>query len=131
MEDSVMTTASIPTDLRHAFEDKIRRGIFNPVARLLPEDVREDRLQDAIALTWAMYERYALRGELLDDAILVHACGQRATDASRHYVPCDGYQRKRDALDPRNYMEGTVEVLRLADLHEDEDEGEGHRLDEQ
>lgn len=118
----------IQTDLRAAFEDKIRRGIFNPIARLLPEDVREDRLQDAVAQTWAMYERHAKCGELLDDAILVHSCGQRATDASRYYVHCDGYQRKRNVLDPRNYMEGTVEMLRLDRLHEDEeDDGEGHQ----
>jgi hypothetical protein len=128
MEDPVK---SIQTDPRAAFEAKVRRGIFNPVARFLPEDVREDRLQEGIAQTWAMYERCALRGELLDDAILVHACGQRAADASRYYVPCEGYQRKRDALDPRNYMEGTVEVLRLADLHEEEEDGDqGHRLNQ-
>jgi hypothetical protein len=122
MEDPV--TMTIPTDLRSEFEKKIRRGIFNPVARFLPEDVREDRLQDAIAQTWQMYERYAERGELLDDAILVHSCGLRATDASRHYVPCEGYQRKRDALDPRNFLEGHVEVLRFGDFG-DEDEHRG------
>ena len=77
------TSTTIPTYLCRAFDTKIRRGIFNHVARLLPEDVREERLQDAIAQTWATYEWYALRGELLDDAILVHSCGQRATDASR------------------------------------------------
>ena len=109
-------TINIPTDLRGEFDKKIRCGIFNPVARSLPEYVREDRLQDAIAQTWAMYERYAERGELLDDAILVHSCGLRATDASRYYVPCDGYQRKRDALDPRNFMEGNVEVLHFGDF---------------
>jgi DNA-directed RNA polymerase specialized sigma24 family protein len=114
-------TTTIPTDLRGEFEKKIRRGIFNPVARFLPEDVREDRLQDAIAQTWQMYERYAARGELLDDALLVHSCRLRATDASRYYVPCDGYQRKRDALDPRNFMDGRIEVLRFGDFA-DEDE---------
>jgi DNA-binding CsgD family transcriptional regulator len=112
---------NIPTDLRGEFEKKIRRGIFNPVARFLPEEVREDRMQDAIAQTWAMYERYAQRGELLDDAILVHSCGLRATDPSRYYVPCDGYQRKRDALDPRNFMEGHVELLRFDDFDADDE----------
>lgn len=112
---------TIPTNFRREFENKIRRGIFNPVARFLPEEVREDRLQDAIAQTWAMYERYAERGELLEDAILVHSCGLRATDPSRHYVPCDGYQRKRDALDPRNFLEGHVEVLRFGDFDTDDE----------
>src|SRR5277367_4593725 len=116
MEDPVTTT--IPTDLRAAFDAKVRRGIFDPVARFLPEDVQEDRLQDAIAQTWAMYERYAQRGELLDDAILVHSCRLRATDPGRHYVPCDGHQRKGDVLDPRNFLDGTLEVLRLGDFRE-------------
>jgi hypothetical protein len=120
---------TIPTDLRREFENKIRRGIFNPVARFLPEEVREDRLQDAVAQTWAMYERYAERGELLEDAILVHSCGLRATDPSRHYVPCNGYQRKRDALDPRNFLEGNVEVLRFGDFDMD-DERRGPDEDE-
>ncbi|WP_437301146.1 hypothetical protein [Sorangium sp. So ce426] len=120
---------SIPTDLRRSFEDRITRGIFNPVARLLPEHVREDRPQDAIAQTWAMYERYAERGELLDDAILVHSCGPRATDASRYYVPCNGYQRKCDVFDPRNFMEGRIEVLRFGDF-DDEDEHRGPDEDE-
>jgi DNA-directed RNA polymerase specialized sigma24 family protein len=127
MEDPV--TMNISTDLRKEFDNKIKRGIFNPVARFLPEDVREDRLQDAIAQTWAMYERYAQRGELLDDAILVHSCGLRATDASRYYVPCEGYQRKRDALDPRNFMEGHVELLRFGDF-DAEDEHRGPDEDE-
>lgn len=68
-----------------------------------------------------MYERYAARGELLDAAILVHSYRLRATDASRYYVPCDGYQRKRDALDPRNFMEGHVEVLRFGDFADKEE----------
>lgn len=46
----------------------------------------------------------------------MHACRLRATDPSRHYVPCEGSQRKRDVLDPRNFNEGNVEVLRFADI---------------
>ncbi|MDC3956265.1 hypothetical protein KEG38_20560 [Polyangium jinanense] len=112
-------TTTIPKNIRQEFEKKIRRGIFQPIARHLPEDIREDRLQDAIAQVWEMYERYAERGELLDDAILVHACRLRATDPGRHYVPCEGYQRKRDVLDPRNYMQGNLEVLHLDDVADD------------
>ena len=99
-------------ELRLAFDAKVRKGIFAPVGRHLPDDVREDRLQDGICMTWAMFERYAERGEVLNDAILVHACRLRATDASRYYVPADG-QRKKDVFDPRSYMSGKVEVLRL------------------
>ncbi|WP_437649240.1 hypothetical protein [Sorangium sp. So ce362] len=76
-----------------------------------------------------MYERYAERGELLDDAILVHSCGPPATAASRYYVPCNGYQRKCDVFDPRNFMEGRIEELRFGDF-DDEDEHRGPDEDE-
>jgi hypothetical protein len=115
----VPVTTTIPKNIRQEFEKKIRRGIFRPVARHLPEDVREDRLQDAICQVWEMYERYAERGELLEDAILVHACRLRATDPSRYFVHCEGYQRKRDVLDVRNFMEGNVEVLHFSDVADD------------
>jgi hypothetical protein len=76
-----------------------------------------------------MYQRYAERGELLDDAILVHACRLKATDPSRYLARADG-RRKGDVFDARSFMNGHVEVLRLADLHEEEDDdGEGHRLE--
>ena len=58
-------TTTIPTDIRKEFENKIRRGIFRPVSRFLPEEQREERLQDAIAQTWEMYQNRASRGENL------------------------------------------------------------------
>ncbi|UQA61358.1 sigma-70 family RNA polymerase sigma factor [Polyangium aurulentum] len=119
-------TTTIPKNIRQEFEKKIRGGIFNPVARFLPDEVREDRLQDAICQVWEMYARYAERGELLDDAILVHACRQRATDPSRYFVHCEGYKRKKDVLDPRNYMEGQVEVLHFGDVADDVEEAPVH-----
>ncbi|WP_438033721.1 hypothetical protein [Sorangium sp. So ce204] len=54
----------------------------------------------------------------------VNSCRLLATDASRHYVACEGYQRKRNALDPHNFMEGNLEVLRFSDFA-DEDEHRG------
>ena len=112
-------TTTTPTDIRKDFENKIRRGIFRPVSRFLPEEHREERLQDAIAQTWEMYQNRAARGELVEDAILVHFYRLRATDPSRHFVPCEGYQRKRDVLDLRNYMEGRVEILHFSDVADD------------
>ncbi|WP_148314533.1 hypothetical protein [Sorangium cellulosum] len=61
--------------------------------------------------------------------ILAHSCRLGATYASRHYVPYEGYQRKRDGFDPRNFMEGNVEVLRSGDFA-DEDEHRGSDKDE-
>ena len=109
-----MTTNTIPTDIRAEFDKKVRRGIFNRIARLLPKDVREDRLQEGIALTWATHQRHAERGVLLNDAILVHACALRAKDPSRYFVPTDSH-RAGDVYDPRSYMQGLVEVLRFSD----------------
>ena len=115
-------TTTIPTDIRAEFDRKVRRGIFNPIARRLPEDVREDRLQEAIAITWATYKRCAERGQILDDAILVYACGLRASDPSRYFVPTDGH-RAGDVYDPRSYMQGHVEVLRFSDCLDHDDIG--------
>ena len=39
-----------------------RRGGFKPIARYLPEEHREERLAEAVALTLAMALRYAARG---------------------------------------------------------------------
>jgi len=127
MEDPVKR---IQTDLRAAFEDKIRRGIFKPIERHLHEDIREERMQEALGLTWRLYAEQAERGEILDDALLVHACKLRAIDLSRYVAQCDGGQRKRDVFDLRNYLAGRVEVLRLDGLYEEEDDdGEKHRLE--
>lgn len=109
--------------LRTQFDKKVRRGIFKPVARRLPVEIAEERLQDAIAQTWEMYRRYALeKNKILPDAILVHYCRLRACDPGRHFVPCDGSQRLRDVLDFRNYTNGRVEVLRLDGIPQDDGE---------
>ena len=102
-----MTTSEI----RNAFNDKVRRGMFSPVARHLYVDT-EDRLQEGIALTWAWYSPAAQRGHAPDDALLVHHCHVRAMDLSRQ-LASDGTQRKRDALDPRNSLDGTLELFHL------------------
>ena len=114
-------------ELSRAFNDKIRRGMFNPVARHLSNpDTAEDRMQEGLALTWEMYQRYALeKGVVLDDAILVHACRQRAVDLSRQLVR-DGKRRINDAMNERAYHTGRVEVLRLDAWTEDDSEDEDH-----
>lgn len=83
---------------RKLFDEKVRRGIFNPVFRHVPFDA-EDRMQDALGLTWRLFAQHAADGEVLDDALLVHCCRLRAIDPSRHVA---GGSSKRDALDPRN-----------------------------
>lgn len=103
------------------FDRKVRRGIFKPVARHLTNlPTAEDRLQDAICQTWWMYRRYATeKNKVLDDGILVHSCRQRAVDLDRNFVPADG-RRGYDVLDPRNYRDGKVQVLRLDGIAEDQ-----------
>ena len=50
------------TEINKSFEDKVRAGIFKPVARhLTDETTAEDRLQTAICLTWEMFSRYAAK----------------------------------------------------------------------
>lgn len=105
-----------------AFEEKVRRGIFAPVARHLTNlATAEDRLQDAICQTWLMYRRYAEeKSKILPDAILVHSCRQRAVDPGRNFVPAEGGCKNQDVLDPRAYRGGNVHVLRLQGVCEDQ-----------
>jgi hypothetical protein len=102
-------------EINSIFTDKVRRGIFRPVARhLTDEATAEDRLQIAICLTWLMFARYAAeKNTVLSDGILVHSCRQRAVDLDRDFVPSDGHCRNQDVLDPRAFRDGKVEVLRL------------------
>ena len=105
------------------FSDKIKRGIFNPVRRHIKIDHEaEDRFQDAVAQTWAMYSRYAREKDtVLCDAILVHSCRQRATDLNRRFCGTMGAHRtNQDVLDPRCYRDGHVRVYRLGGIHDDE-----------
>ena len=102
------------------FAAKVARGIFNPVARHLRDGLRDDRLAEGVGQTFEMYQRYAERGVVLDDALLVHACHLRAVDLGRHVAR--GTRSKRDVLDERNYHEGKLEVLHLG-LEAGEDDG--------
>jgi hypothetical protein len=115
-------------EINAAFSEKVRAGMFAPVARHLTNlDTAEDRMQEALSLTWEMYrDRIVNRGLVLDDGILVHACRQRAVDLARSFVRADGTRRLADAMDPRAYQRGRVEVLRLDSWVEDDSENESH-----
>ena len=98
-------------EVNSAFADKLNRKIFHPVKRHIKIDHEaEDRWQDAVAQTWAMYSRYARdKDTVLDDAILVHSCRQRATDLGRRFVGNMGAScTNQDVLDPRAYRDGHV-----------------------
>jgi DNA-directed RNA polymerase specialized sigma24 family protein len=114
------------SEINALFAAKVEKGIFRPVLRHVTGSDPEERLAEAVALVFEMFRRYARRGVLLDDPILVVACRRRAVDLGRYLV--HGEQRKRDVLDPRNYTEGRVQVLRVdgltdegGDFHAEED----------
>jgi len=108
--------------IRSSFDQKIRSGMFKPITRRLHADMAEDRSQDALALVYEQYRRHAERGEILDDALLVHAARLRAEDLSRQIVPAGGKARKTCAMDLRNYIEGKVEIFRLDKILHDREE---------
>jgi len=108
--------------IRSCFDQKIRSGMFRPIVRRLHADIAEDRSQDALGLVYQQYRRHAEQGHILDDALLVYAARVRAEDLSRQVVLCDGKARKTCAMDPRNFYEGKVEVLRLDKIFEDKEE---------
>ncbi len=106
-------------EIRIAFDQKVRRGIFKPVARHITGLDAEDRLQEAICMTFEMHARYAERGQVLNDAILVHSCRLRAVDLKRRFVHDDA-QPARDVMHPLNYTQGKVEVYRLDGMLDDD-----------
>jgi hypothetical protein len=108
--------------IRSSFNEKIRNGMFRPIVRRLHADIAEDRSQDALGLVYQQYVRHAEQGHILDDALLVYAARVRAEDLSRQVVLCGGKARKTCAMDPRNYCEGKVEVLRLDKILDDKEE---------
>ena len=111
-------------EIRSCFDQKIRSGMFKPITRRLHADMADDRTQDALALVYQQYRRHAEKGEILDDATLVHAARLRAEDLSRQIVPAGGKARKGCVMDLRNYIEGKVEVLRLDQILQDKQECE-------
>ena len=106
-------------NLQKAFTEKVQKGIFNPIARVISFNI-EDRLADAIGQTWAFYRRKADEGHLVDDALLVHHCKLRAIDLGRSVVPAGGW-KCRDVMDPRAHRSGKVEVVELEDGYAVED----------
>lgn len=107
-------------EIREQFEKKVRAGIFRPVIRHITGSDPEERWAEAVAMTFELYASKARAGVLLDDALLVHHARLRAIDLSRQLVR--GGQRKRDALDPRNYHQGRVEILRLDGVADEDGE---------
>ena len=99
---------------RAAFDEKVRAGIFNPIARHLHDDLREDRLAEGIAFAWRLYRTHD--GDV-DAALLVHHARLRACDVSRQIA--GGYSKK-DVLDARH--SGKLEVLQLDGDHLDGDD---------
>lgn len=105
-------------EINQKFAEKVARGIFRPVIRHITGADPEERVAEAVALTFELYAKKARVGIELDDALLVHHARLRAVDLGRQLVRSG--QRKRDALDPRNYHQGRVEILRIDGLPDEE-----------
>jgi hypothetical protein len=121
MEQLMNITNGAAADVSQAFAEKVRAGIFRPVARHLREDLVEDRMAEGIGMAFEQFINRAAEGRLMPDALLVRACHLRATDLSRRLAGAEGAQPKKDVYDERAFKEGHVELLRLDGL----DEGEG------
>jgi hypothetical protein len=105
-------------EINQKFAEKVARGIFRPVIRHVTGNDPEERLAEAVALTFELYAKKARAGVELDDALLVHHARLRAVDLGRQLVRSG--QRKRDALDTRNYHQGRVEILRIDGLPDED-----------
>ena len=122
-------TTMMPTapavDAKQRFADKVRRGIFGPVARHLREDLAEDRLAEGVGMAFEQYVRSAAEGRPMPDALLVRACHMRAIDVGRRLAGADGVRPKQDVYDERSFAAGHVELLRLDGLLDDGGEEQG------
>jgi hypothetical protein len=116
-----MNETATAVDVTDAFAEKVRAGLFRPVARHLREDLVEDRMAEGIGMAFEQFIHRTAEGRLMPDALLVRACHLRATDLSRRLAGAEGAQPKKDVYDERAFKEGHVELLRLDGL----DEGEG------
>jgi DNA-directed RNA polymerase specialized sigma24 family protein len=110
-------------EIREQFENKVRAGIFRPVIRHITGSDPEERLAEAVAMTFELYQAKARQGVLLDDALLVHHARLRAIDLGRQLVR--GGQRLRDAMDPRNYTRGRLKLLRVDGLPDEDGDLQG------
>jgi hypothetical protein len=119
--EQLMNITHDAADVSRAFAEKVRAGIFRPIARHLREDLVEDRMAEGIGMAFEQYINRAAEGRLMPDAVLVRACHVRAIDLGRRLAGADGAQPKKDVYDERAFREGHVELLRLDGL----DEGEG------
>ena len=94
-------------DIRETFDQKVRSGIFGPIARHVFPDIREDRLAEGIAFAWRLYREQVGN---INTALLVHHARLRAVDCTRQIA---GGYCATDVLDPGNVATGAVELLHL------------------
>jgi hypothetical protein len=125
MNTTILATTA---DVRASFEEKVKSGLFAPVARHLRDDLVEDRMAEGLGLVYVQFARSVTKGEPMTDALLVQACHMRAIDLSRRLAGAGGSQPKRDVMDERNYKSGKVEVLRLDGQSGNDEENEGYVL---
>lgn len=121
---TTMVPAACAANVKDLFDQKVRAGIFQPVARHLREDLVEDRLAEGIGMAFVQYQENAFEGRVMDDALLVHVAHLRSIDLGRRVAGSQGARAKGDVFNEANYKTGAVEILRLDGLLDDGDDEE-------
>ena len=67
-------------DVRALFDYKVRSGLFARLGRHAQKHIREDRMQDAIGMTWIFFRDAAMRGEIPGDGLLYNYCSNRVRE---------------------------------------------------
>lgn len=74
------------SDVRALFDAKVRSGLFTRCKAHRHAHVREDRYQDAIAMTWLFFVERAEAGEIPGDGLLFHYCALRLREPRPRFV---------------------------------------------
>ena len=73
-------------DVRAIFDRKVRAGLFNSLRSHAQRHIADDRLQDALGMTWLYFLGTAERGELVSDQYLYVYCSLRIRERGPRFA---------------------------------------------
>ena len=85
-------------DVRAIFDQKVRAGLFNSLRYHAQRHIADDRLQDALGMTWLYFLGGAERGELISDHYLYVYCSLRVRERGPRFARSGEPARGREMV---------------------------------